>query len=489
MINWQAIEIPEDCNLVQLAQIMDEYNVVWNLDEAVAPVLRSLGTETCRKLWNDKKVFVRPYKIQYIPGKVFIIFYGRWMLRLYGLERYFPEELPPENLGELQHRLKQIIEAFDIMGIEPKKLTSPVAVYEEYLEHMSLPNDGVPDSVAMYAFMCSGKLWIEAYQIGHWNMAYDYDIKSAFPAVMKDLIDTRHLQWIKSSQYQPGATYGYTMCTADIHASINPIIHETKEGLETPIGKRRTFLTKRQIDFIRVWGIGTVDIVDGWWGMATTVKPRPIEVIIERLLRYKEHENETVRNIAKGISVGIYGKFGEVRESNFGKFFNPVWFAETSTQVTLKVAELIFTQQLQNCLIATSVDGVLTSEPIDIPGNWKRNYMGEAVVASSGLQFLNNKRPQGLSLQDIKTIIAANPDAGYYEKIIMKPVTLGEAIQSSRIEDIGKVVGKVCSLDLYLTRHDRIFDNRPINGEELLTRTYRSMARKIGKETTQNEER
>ena len=97
MINWEAVEIPKKCTLEQLVDRLEEYNACWCLDEAVAPVLRSLGIEACRKLWENGRVFIRPYKIHYIPGKVFIIYYGRWSLKLYGLERYFPDSDPPES--------------------------------------------------------------------------------------------------------------------------------------------------------------------------------------------------------------------------------------------------------------------------------------------------------------------------------------------------------------------------------------------------------
>ncbi len=40
--------------------------------------------------------------------------------------------------------------------------------------------------------------------------------------------------------------------------------------------------------------------------MKTRFKP-----YINDLLAYKEHSNELVRELAKRISVGIYGKFGE----------------------------------------------------------------------------------------------------------------------------------------------------------------------------------
>ena len=196
--------------------------------------------------------------------------------------------------------------------------------------------------------------------------AYDYDIVASFPSIAKDLLDIRHCEWVKSTSYVDNAVYGYVKCRVTIwdNIQVSPIIHTDEEGrLSTPTGTWETYLTKGELDFIRKWGIGKVVIEDGWWAIAKKIS-KPLEIVMDRLLAYKEDENELVRMLAKRMSVGIYGKFGEEWADKFGKHFCPAWFSEISTTVRLQVAEFIYKHKLQDNLIHISVDGCLVDREI-----------------------------------------------------------------------------------------------------------------------------
>jgi len=85
----------------------------------------------------------------------------------------------------------QIYATLARIGFKPSKLTSPIAIYEEIqLNHMDLPTVAdMPYEVADYAYSASGRLWIEAFQLGYWEDAVEIDIRSAFPSVMTHLVD------------------------------------------------------------------------------------------------------------------------------------------------------------------------------------------------------------------------------------------------------------------------------------------------------------
>jgi len=197
--------------------------------------------------------------------------------------------------------------------------------------------------------------------------AYDYDIVASFPSIARNLIDIRHCNWVNSKDYQGDAVYGYVKCTVTIYdwVQVSPIIYETEDGsLLTPTGTWETYLTKGELDFIDKWKIGEYKIIDGWWAISERVT-RPLRIVMDRLLSHKESSNELVRLLAKRMSVGAYGKFGEEHKEEFGRHFNPVWFAEISTQVRLRVAQFIYKHKLQEHLIHVSVDGVLLSKPVE----------------------------------------------------------------------------------------------------------------------------
>ena len=473
--------------------------ITWNLDTAVAPILKLLGKNRCKDLNKKKKCFYKPYSIFYIPGKVFsvnAVTSGSNRFSLYGIEQYY-------QYGDVGHDIKtvlamgnKIIDALKIMKLaNGKKLTSPIAIYEEQvMSHLNLPHvTDMPKHAALSSWICSGRLWIDAMKLGYWENTYDYDLTSAFPVIARNLIDIRHCDWYHSDQYQKQAAYGYCRGIVDINhdIAISPITHVDKdapdENLCMPIGSWETYLTKIEIDFIERWGIGRFEIIDGWWAVPRKVT-RPLQVIIDRMLAYKSSENELVKRISKGISVGIYGKFGEQyvanRKETFGKYFNSCYFAEISTRVRLKVADFIYRHDLEDSVLHISVDGVLSDKSVeltekDIRAGWKLSGQNPALIISPGQLFTGGKHPKGLLLPDVLKLIEEHPQSGYYEKMIDRRVTLADAVAYGTLEDIGNMKPMHTSIDLFKAKHGRKFRELPRTGQQLLKKKYDSSPIKI----------
>jgi predicted transcriptional regulator len=108
---------------------------------------------------------------------------------------------------------------------------------------------------------------------------------------------------------------------------------------------------------------------------------------------------------------------------------------------------------------------------------WKKAYEGEALVSSSGMVMQGIKKPHGLTLQDVKGLIKAQPDSYEYSKMIRSKVSLGEALQV-RFEELGLEVDKPGTMSL-LVEHDRQFEILPRTGRELLKKKYTSRPWKI----------
>lgn len=99
--------------------------------------------------------------------------------------------------------------------------------------------------------------------------------------------------------------------------------------------------------------------------------PKPLAEPMDKLLSYKERTG-LQSALAKRMSTGVYGKFGEERKDEFGPYFCPCYFAEISTQVRLKVAEKLYSSGIgpgdnegYQFLLHISVDGFLLSKPIE----------------------------------------------------------------------------------------------------------------------------
>jgi len=154
--------------------------VTWELDATVAPLLKLLGEERCGRLHRTHKCRLSPTEsIFYVPGKVFSVDgvivvdskYYKAKSSLYDLAQYYPELDEPEDLIEVQQLGEKLMYELKKMGLQPSKLTSPVAIYEEcVMRRLDLPTVvDMPKEAAEMAYRCSGKLWIEAHQIGYWE--------------------------------------------------------------------------------------------------------------------------------------------------------------------------------------------------------------------------------------------------------------------------------------------------------------------------------
>ena len=320
--------------------------------------------------------------------------------------------------------------------------------------------------------------------------AYDYDMASAFPKVASRLYDTRACDWVESGEYQTKAVYGYCKGVVTIYdwVVVSPIIYIGENGDSiSAIGTWETYLTKAEIDFIREWGIGEFKIEKGWWAIPENAKrklPQPFEHIVGRLLEWKKRgglEGE----LAKRMSVGLYGKMGEEHETEFGKHFSPAWFAEISTQTRLAEAGWLYRHGVgpddndgYSHLLCISVDGSLHDRKIaNADGNWKLSYVGKAMVVSSGLVYLGDRKPKGLLLGDILEMIREHPKQAYYQQLIKRRVTLGQALEFG-FDKLGKEVEMHTSVDLNMT-HDRDFRELPRTGGQLITKRFSSKPLKV----------
>ena len=467
----------------------------WELDTTVSLFFRLMEEKACEKLRETHKCYLPPFSIFYVPDKVFSINHIPTKLKanLYELQQYFPELPEPQNTEELVMLGELLLQELGKMGLKPTtKLTSPIAIYDEcIMSKMDLPQvKDMPVEAAEMAMRCSGRLWIESHQIGHYDIIHDYDLVSAFPSITKELVDTRLCEWKQSDKYQKKAVYGYTKCEVTIYdwVVVSPIIAEVEDGLISPVGTWETFLTKEELDFIDRHKIGNYKIQDGWWAISKKKGElrKPLYAPMTKLLSYKQR-SELQGLLAKRMSTGVYGKFGEERKEEFGEHFNPCYFAEISTQTRLRVAEFLYAHGIgprvsgkYDTLVHIGVDGVLLTEPVENGSSrWKLAYKGEALVVSSGLVYTERTKPKGLRLNDIQEMIARHPRRGYYAKGVVRRLTLGDSLAQHRLRDIGKEIEFSSSISLIEQEHDRKFSKLPKTGEALLGNKYKSVPRRM----------
>lgn len=474
------------------------YRVAWDMDATIAPMLRLLPTELAKQL--HKTAHCRLSFPAKEGSEVLDLWYARHKgfsvknlsdnseATLYHLAQFFPPEVPePETMVDLEAYTRTLFKAYQDIGFFPQNLYSPISVLATYLAHMDVPTyKDIPLEVSEFCIPCGAKVWSEAHQIGFWKKAYDYDLTGAFPGVLSKCPDVRFGNWIRSKEPIPQAHYGFCKVKVTITSQISPIIYkpEGREGDLSPVGTWSDYLTMREIDTVRKWGLGSVDILDGWWWIPRDQKiRRPLGNLIERLQRARQRGDRLISWNTKAMMVGLYGYTGYEKKNELGPYNNPALFAMATSETRCNLADFIFSHKiLEPILIAT--DGVLSPKKVkltyeDEQNGWKLSHAGEALVISTGVSYLGNKKPLGLDLQKIKALIETKPTASYWQVTKKRVLTLGEACEWNALDRLGELRDFRISVDLNTIDRDRKFRRYPKTGAELLTKHFTSKAIRV----------
>jgi hypothetical protein len=467
--------------------------VCWNLDETIAPILRKLGTSACRQLASPSHTHKNLF---YIPSKVFVIRGQNNQSFFYHLSQYYPNDQEPEDAEDIAGMAENVLEAFRQMGLDPKKLTSPIAIYEtEVLNHMQIPTilniPGHHEELLDYAEECTGRLWIQAYKIGHWSAGdiFEYDIRSAYPHIASRLRSLQYAKYAKSPYMQPDADWGFLRGQVTIYDGVNihPIFYNTETNNTQPIGTFPATITLHDYRFIKTWEIGDFKLDSGYF-IKFTAPVMPMNVVLKRVFKQRG-QGGLINDLAKGIATGIYGKFLETHaDGNVGHFYNPPYGAMINSICNTQVCEFIYKYNLQNSVVHIGVDSVLAEEVVNLPrphsvlmGGWRLSGVDEAIVLSSGRVYHGEKKPQGLNYDSIMSLIMSNPRQSYYTANLKRRQTLEESIQLNDLNGLGKIKNTTSSFDLNLIRQntDRVYEQFPETGQQLLAKHYNSKPIKV----------
>ena len=478
----------------------DTIKVLYHMSYNVAQLLKmtNFTEEEGKKLQSYDKVNIPPYLVRHAAGKFLSLkkgFYRHSPFAIFSdANQYKATELAGDGSVDdclakarvAQEIGQEVYDALCSIGLSPITLTSPIRAYErEVLSRMKLPTvDDIPEEAGLYAYNCCKGNWLEAFQLGHWEQSWSYDINSSYPAEIAQLLDLRQGEWERSSQVVDKAAYGYCKGKVTIDAPISPIMCK-KEGANlvglnyTPVGTWETYLTKKQIDFIYKWKIGSFELEDGWWWVPTR-EERIFKTVIEQLYLQKEQAVGVRREVIKRIMAGIWGKLLQTQRKEFGELFNPVYGAEGEVNTQLRVAEFIYENRVNPMHIAA--DGVIATEPVVLEkngtrmGGWRLNSVAPCIVAGTAIATVQGgEKTSDFSLDYdwLMERIRQEPEASEYRMSKMSPVTLAVALNEKKWDKLGELREVVRSVEIG-KEQKRCYKVQPKCGRELLGRQYGS---------------
>lgn len=477
-----------------LADNPKENKLFYDLDPSVASLIKmTLNEQQAEDLYKKEKVVVDGYKITYFPTRFFaidgansFINFGN-MIRYKSDVHYSPDDTIDDKIAKAKEAESIAISTRQILkelGLDPQRIISPVgALIDKYVWSLRPPTvDDIPMEVGELAYKTIKGNWLEAYQLGYWQEAFDYDINLAYGSVLSTLLDIRRGVWVEDTAIPNNAIYGFADGILDINKPFHPFL--MKQGDEytyTPMGNRPDQLTKQQIDLLHQHQLGTFDIKQGWWWIPSETKPKytPLKGIITHLHKIRSESDGLKRAILRQMIAGIWGRMVEVRKDKFGKLFNPVWGSIVENNIKCQVCDTCLSAKIIPLLVA--VDGVITEKPLPIQdtstmGGWRLSHKGKCIIASSGVVGFEGKEGAeefALRFEWLYQQLQEYPKQTEYTMAKYSPMTLAKAIQNNTFDKLGElqqsnrtiIIGK---------DYKRLWKDYPKDGADLLANHYQS---------------
>lgn len=502
----------------------EEKNVCYDLDAFASALFRliDISQDEATQLRDTERLKIPPYEITYFPGKFLSVETGKgWdhpYKGFYDMAQYFRGGIAPADLVEepaqtlkkariASAAASQVLASYQRLGLEPK-LASPVsALRSTILKKMDLPTSRtIPDEVNQVvndlALKCCGGSWREVFSMGYFKRVYDYDLSAAYAGVMSDLYDFRRGDWIESLEIPIDAGYGFARVKVNIKALFHPIQYRAENGeTYTPIGSWETYLTLAEIQFIKHYHLGDLEILAGvWWipvgkrgpngEIFTREQNQPVKGLLRNLWEKRENGDKLDGEIVKRCMAGLWGLTLETYENKkgrleYGELFNPVWGAMVEAYIRLAVARMAMKQGITPLVIA--VDGLVTDTPImgvteaREMGSWRLSHRGAAIIAGSNAVAIETKEnPGALSLRYewLRQAIDADPGAPEYSMYSYGITTLADALNTD-FSQLGNMKETKYTIRV---RGDgkRYYHRIPKTGGDLLVKDYRSKPLTVG---------
>lgn len=411
-------------------------------------IIKMLPTENARLLYKTGKTVYHGYKLQYIKKKIFVITSPeKHVTRIYDLYQYFESTLDKalqkylnvrktdyphrkelnDNISLYEREADTIIsyclddarQAAELgnflqenykaeFSFNPRNYISKASLAKDLIRTRGYVPDirKIPRGALKYAFYSYKGGRFEMLQRGRFFGAELYDLNSAYPDTMKDLIDDTLGQWKMVRAPGPHAYYGFYLCNVLIKPGhICPLaFYLADKLLYYPAGIGKTYLTKEEIIAYRKYV--KVSVINGWEFYPSEIK-YPFREYMNTLFKRKQElpKDDYRRDLVKKMLNSVYGATYEKNPVEggllAGKLFNPVYASVITANTRIKV--FLTAVRHEKNVIAFATDSILFDKPVNIPtsdkiGGWEKTYKGDAIVLRGGIYlFADEVKTRGMN--------------------------------------------------------------------------------------------
>ncbi len=417
----------------------DRPYVAYNLKYDMGELIQHLSKEALTHLRATGRCAEGLYKYRVITNKLLAISKGKHYITIYDIMQYYGGSLDAnaekylgdkkidvgtkrfsreyvqanwksiseycihdaELCGRLAGRLIQQLESW---GMHVRKLYSTAWVsYSWFASKCGHPSckafwlyDRKVLDFAMQAY-AGGKFEVTTKGAGN---LYEYDIVSAYPSTIAQLVDLTRCGVIWGHKYHKEAVYGFIDCTLKIPANVpSPVAVKRGTRNTFPVGEFRKTITKVEYEYLIEAG-ADITIHDSCWIIPDTLV-YPYKEEIARLVKLKgeyKHGDALAYHTIKIILNSLYGKFIQLVETDGGKWragssWNPIYGAEITAQTRVRISNY---QRLFSSVWAVHTDSIISDCPLPFPkssvfGDLSYETEGPGILVACGVYEIGGK--------------------------------------------------------------------------------------------------
>ncbi len=311
-----------------------------------------------------------------------------------------------------------LIAKFRKLGIEIRKLYSIAYVSYQYFS-TKCPYVVVKRYWRDYRYLLDYA--IKSYNGGKFEVTkkgagyyYEYDIVSAYPSEIANLIDISWARVEHDKKYRKDSIYSFLKCVIDIPFNVHSPVALKQGTVNTyPVGRINKVITKKEYEYLLSVGC-TIKIINAWHILCDN-KQYPYRYEINKLsalkAEYKSNKNKFDYHVIKIMMNSLYGKFVQLIESNnywkAGRSWNPIYASVICANTRLHVTQY---QQIHSSVVAVHTDSIISDNPLPIQTKTNLGAMsyeceGQGVILGSGVYQIGDKvrfrgLERGVSIMD-----------------------------------------------------------------------------------------
>ncbi len=413
--------------------------VAYNLKYDSGAFLQHLPLENLKELQTENKTEYQEYTYKVIANKMFTITKGKNSIHIYDMLNFYNMSLDnaaKQFLGEqkidietktfteqyvrdnwvkiaeycihdsvLVKRLAdRIIRKFEEFGVYPKRLYSVAYISNQYFNnrcpyiHVKKYWYKIPELIdyAMQSYN-GGKFEVTRKGPGKY---YEYDIVSAYPFEMSNLVDIRRASVSRQRKYIKDAAYGFINCTMKIPVNVySPIAMKRGQLNYYPVGTFTKVITKTEYEYLISIGVD-ITIHKAYW-LNIERHQYPYRTAIYDLMEWKDkYKREGLKLDYHTVKIILNSRYGKMVQLIYkdgyykaGSSWNPIYGSIITANCRIRVSQM---QQEHKSIVAVHTDSIISTKSLKIDtgselGMWEKSVEGEGVILGSGIYQIGTK--------------------------------------------------------------------------------------------------